>query len=122
MDRCQITARLIAQICNWWSLYARLVDRERHREAVTTRPELLAGVARQTRNAGQTRINISLSQSKMSRIKEKLVEASAFLQGLITTAEQSTSPQGWEHILLRIFERFIQPKLEKTGLPAPATG
>jgi len=122
MDRCQITARLIAQIYNWWSLYARLVDRERHREAVTTRPELLAGVARQTRHAGQTRINISLSHSKTSRIKEKLAEASAFLQGLISTAEQLTNPQRWERILLRIFEKFIQPKLENTGLPAPATG
>jgi len=122
MDRCQITARLIAQIYNWWSLYARLVDRERHREAVTTRPALLAGVARQTRHAGQTRINISLSHSKTSRIKEKLAEASAFLQGLISTAEQLTNPQRWERILLRIFEKFIQPKLENTGLPAPATG
>ena len=122
MDRCQITARLIAQIYNWWSLYARLVDRERHREAVTTRPELLAGLARQTRHAGQTRINISLSHSKTSRIKEKLAEASAFLQGLISTAEQLTNPQRWERILLRIFERFIQPKLENTGLLAPATG
>ena len=118
MDRCQVTACLIAQIYNWWSL----VDRERHREAVTTRPELLAGVARQTRHAGQTRINISLSHSKTSRIKEKLAEASAFLQGLISTAEQLTNPQRWERILLRIFERFIQPKLENTGLPVPATG
>ncbi|MFM8763561.1 MAG: transposase [Spartobacteria bacterium] len=122
MDRCQVTARLIAQIYNWWSLYARLVDRERHREAVTTRPELLGGVARQTRHAGQTRISISLSHSKVSLIKEKLAEASAFLQGLITTAEQLTAPQRWERILLRIFEKFIQPKLENIGLPLPATG
>ena len=122
MDRCQVTARLIAQIYNWWSLYARLVDRERHREAVTTCPELLGGVARQTRHAGQTRINISLSHSKISRIKEKLAEASAFLQGLISTAEQLSNPQHWERILLRIFEKFMQPKLANTGLPAPATG
>ena len=122
MDRCQITARLIAQVYNWWSLYARLVDRERHREAVTTRPELLAGVARQTRHAGQTRINISLGHSKTNRIKEKLGEASAFLQGLISTAEQLTNPQRWECILLRIFEKFIQPKLANAGLPVPATG
>jgi hypothetical protein len=26
LDRCQVTARFIAQIYNWWSLYARLVD------------------------------------------------------------------------------------------------
>jgi len=57
-----------------------------------------------------------------SRIKEKLAEASAFLQGLISAAEQLTNPQRWELILLRIFERFIQPKLENTVLPTPATG
>jgi len=57
-----------------------------------------------------------------SLIKEKLAEASAFLQGLITTAEQLTTPQRWERILLRIFEKFIQPKLENIGLPLPATG
>jgi hypothetical protein len=58
----------------------------------------------------------------MSRIKEKLAEASAFLQGLISTAEQLTNPQRWERILLRIFEKFIQPKLANTGPPVPATG
>jgi hypothetical protein len=63
MDRSQITARLIAQIYSWWSLYARLVDRERHREAVTTRPELLAGVTPQTRHTRQTRINVSVARS-----------------------------------------------------------
>jgi hypothetical protein len=45
-----------------------------------------------------------------------------FLQGLISTAEQLTTTQRWERILLRIFERFIQPKLENTGLSALATG
>jgi hypothetical protein len=45
-ERCQITARLIALIDNWWSLFVRLVDGERHREAVTSRPTLLGGVAR----------------------------------------------------------------------------
>jgi hypothetical protein len=59
---------------------------------------------------------------KISRIKEKLAEASAFLRGLIFTAEQLTNPQRWERILLRVFERFTQLKLENTGLPAPTTG
>jgi hypothetical protein len=122
IDRCQVTARLIAQIYNWWSLYARLVDTEKHREAVTTRPELLGGVGRQTKHAGQTQINISLTHGKSNSIKAKLAEASAFLQGLITTAEQLTNPQRWELILLRIFEKFIQPKLQNAGLQTLATG
>jgi hypothetical protein len=121
IDRCQVMARLIAQIYNWWSLYARLVDTEKHREAVTTRPELLGGVGRQTKHAGKTQINISLTHGKSNSIKAKLAEASAFLQGLISTAEQLTNPQRWELILLRIFEKFIQPKLENTGLPTLAS-
>jgi hypothetical protein len=118
--RCQVTARLIAQIYNWWSLYARLVDREKHREAVTTRPELLGGVARQTRHAGQTRISVNLNHSKGHRIKSQLAEASAFLQGLVASAEQLTHVQRWERILLRIFEKYIAPKLLTTGPPSPA--
>jgi len=120
LDRCQVTARLIAQIYNWWSLYARLVDRERHREAVTTRPELLGGVARQTRHAGQTRISVNLSHAKSTKIKTQLEEASSFLQTLLTTAEQLTNPQRWERILLRIFEKFISPKTLHSLLPTPA--
>ena len=120
LDRCQVTARLIAQIYNWWSLYARLVDRERHREAVTTRPELLGGVARQTRHAGQTRISVNLSHAKSTKIKTQLEEASSFLQTLLTTAEQLTNPQRWERILLRIFEKFITPKTLHSLLPTPA--
>ena len=115
--RCQVTARLIAEIYNWWSLYARLVDREKHREAMTTRPELLGAVDRQTRHAGQTRISVNLSHSKGHRIKSQLAEASAFLQGLLASAEQLPHAQCWERILLRIFEKYIAPKLLTTSTP-----
>src|SRR4051794_31933795 len=48
VQRCQILARIIALIYNWWSLYTRLAIPHRHTEATTSRP-LLYGVARQTR-------------------------------------------------------------------------
>lgn len=78
---------------------------------MTTRPELLGGVASQTRHAGQTRISVNLSHSKGHRIKSQLAEASAFLQGLLASAEQLTHAKRWERILLRIFEKYIAPKL-----------
>ena len=31
-ERCQITARLIAQVYNWWSLFVRMADPHRHHE------------------------------------------------------------------------------------------
>ena len=52
LKRCQHMARLIALIYNWWSLFVRLADPDHHREAITSRPLLLHGIARQTHHAG----------------------------------------------------------------------
>jgi hypothetical protein len=59
----------------------RLVDREKHREAVTTRPDA------------------NPSHSTANRVQSQLAEASAFLQSLLTTADQLTRV---ERILIRI--------------------
>lgn len=61
--------------------------------------------------AHQTRISVNLSHSKGNRIKSQLAEASAFLQGLLASAEQLTHAQRWERILRRIFEKYIATKL-----------
>ena len=59
--RSQITARIIALVYNWWSLFTRLADPKKHREAITSRPLLLYGVGRKTTHAGQTKITITPS-------------------------------------------------------------
>ena len=43
LTRCRHMARLIALVYNWWSLFERLADPDRHREAITSRPLLLHG-------------------------------------------------------------------------------
>jgi hypothetical protein len=57
--RCQILARTIAMIYNWWSLFTRLAIPNRHTEAITSRPLLLKGVARQTTHSNQTMLTIT---------------------------------------------------------------
>ena len=47
-ERCQILARIVALIYNWWSLFTRLAIPNRHTEATTSRPLLLHGIGRQT--------------------------------------------------------------------------
>ena len=59
LTRCRHMARLIALTYNWWSLFVRLADPDHHREAITSRPPLLHGVARQTHHAGQTRLTVT---------------------------------------------------------------
>ena len=68
---CRLMANLVALVYNWWHLYVRLYDAEHHREAITSRPALLGGVARMTRHSGQSTIKVSLLHDK----KELLVEA-----------------------------------------------
>ena len=41
LSPCRLVANLIALFYNWWNLYVRFHDEERHREAITSRPALM---------------------------------------------------------------------------------
>ena len=41
---CRLIARMIALIYNWWSLFVRLAEPDKHYEAIVSRPLLLHGV------------------------------------------------------------------------------
>jgi hypothetical protein len=43
-------ARINALICNWWSVFVRLVIPSHHTEEVTSRPFLLSAVAKETQH------------------------------------------------------------------------
>ena len=105
--RCQIAARNIALIYNWWSLFARLVDPSKRREAITSRPMLLGAVARRTTHAGQVSLTITPAHGAAGKIQELLRRATTFLKGLMNTAEQLTSTERWRQILSKIFERQL---------------
>jgi hypothetical protein len=110
-ERCQIMARYIALIYNWWSLFVRLLCADKHSEAITSRPMMLAGVARQTMHAGQKKLTISLNHGKATEIKDMAEAACQFLKGLIEAAEQLTQPERWRRILSRIFIKFLDGRL-----------
>ncbi len=77
-------ASLVALIYNWWHLYARLFDGEDHREAITSRPELLGGVARRTRHSGQKTVEGSLQHKNGAQIAQAITMVSSALQRLNT--------------------------------------
>ena len=98
----------MALIYNWWSLFVRLLCPDKHSEAITSRPMMLGGVARQTLHAGQKKLTISLGHGKAAEIKQMAAVASEFLKGLIAAAEQLTQPERWRRILSRIFVNFLE--------------
>jgi len=119
--RCQIMARIIALIYNWWSLFVRLAIPERHAEAITSRPLLLYGVGKQTRHGGQTTITITSAHSQAQSIQRVLMSITEFLSEVEATARQLSWKERWRMILARIFVKFLRgrPLASPDLFPAP---
>jgi Transposase DDE domain group 1 len=105
--RCLIAARTIALIYNWWSLFVRLADPSKRREAITSRPLLLGAVGRRTTHSGQVCLTITPAHGEAGKIREMLTRVTTFLTGLMEAAEQLTSGERWHRILSKIFEKQL---------------
>ena len=121
MHRCQVMARVVAQVYNWWSLYVGLALTDRHAEACTSRPLLLHAIGRQTRHAGQTLLTLTSAHAYARKAWESVCQVGAFLAELRSTARQLTWEERWRRIVERAFARFLsgQPPPNRNPLPAP---
>ena len=106
LKRTQITARKTAIVYNWWSLFVRLIDPMTKREAITSRPLMLTGVARATKHARGTTLFLNSSHAQTQKIQEKLVDLTQFLRKL-QSAPQLTSIERWCRILGRALVKFL---------------
>jgi hypothetical protein len=103
--RCQVAARNVALMYNWWSLFVRCANPLRTREAVTSRPLLMYAVGRRADHSNQTKVVLTSTHAEAAKAQELLTNLSLFLSGLKNTAEQLTSAQCWE----RMWERILTP-------------
>jgi hypothetical protein len=115
--RCQVAARHVALIDNWWSLFTRLAEPTRPREALTRRPLLLSAVGRLVRHGGQTILRLTSQHAAAAQAQQLLTGLSLFLSGLQNTAEQLTSAECWRRIYARILAPYLQPQ---AALPGPS--
>jgi hypothetical protein len=107
---CRLMANLVALVYNWWHLYVRLYDAEHHREAITSRPALLGGVARLTRHSGQSTIKVSLQHEKRDLLVAAITQVSSTLQRFHAIAQQWPQPQRWTLLLTHIFRHWLGGK------------
>jgi len=107
--RCQVAARNVALIYNWWTLFVRLAEPDRPREAITSRPLLLCAVGRLVEHAGQTVLRLTSSHAEARQAQTLLTRLSLFLSGLQNTAEQLTKAECWRRIWARILEPWLRP-------------
>jgi hypothetical protein len=114
MERCNLSARAVALIYNWWSWYVRLAHPKARMEAITSRPLLLSGVARLTRHAGQSRLLVTLNHASGDRIKTMIANIRKGLDYALVTAPQLPKTERWRALLRYIVDKIITSKSKKS--------
>ena len=123
IERCNLSARAVALIHNWWSWYVRLAHPKKRLEAITSRPMLLSGVARLTQHAGQSRLLLTLTHAAGDQIKSMIANIREGLDHILATAPQLPKAERWRALLRYIIDKIIQTKPKNPpplGLPPPA--
>jgi hypothetical protein len=123
LHRCRIISRMVALVYNWWSLYARLLNPDKHHEAITSRPLMLQSVGRKTTHAGQTTVTITSTHAKVTVVQAAMQELTRFFKELTRTAEQLGVAGRVRLIAQRAFRKLLAslPPLPTPKL-LPATG
>jgi inactivated superfamily I helicase len=100
-------AHFIALVYNWWNLFVRLAEPDRHLEAITSRPLLLTAIAERTRHARQTTLRVSSAHAKAGWAANVLSTIARFLRELMQNAEQLTADERWRRILARAVRSWL---------------
>ena len=118
MERCNLSARAVALIYNWWSWYVRLAHPKTRLEAITSRPLLLSGVARLTRHAGQSRLLLTLTHAAANEIKSMIANIREGLGHVLASAPQLPKPDRWPALVRYIVSKILSAKPQ---IPPPPT-
>jgi hypothetical protein len=97
----------VALIYNGWSGYVRLAHPKARLEAITSRPLLLAGVARLTQHAGQCRLLVTLTHAASDRVKTLTANVRKGLRFVSTSAPQLSKAERWIALVRYIIEQFL---------------
>jgi hypothetical protein len=115
----RLMANLIALFYNWWNLYLRFYDDGHHREAIRTRPMLMAGVGRQVQSGGQRTVKVSVLHEKADVIAQAVTRISKELHEIHAITERWDVHQKWALLLTRLLRRWLGGKW-LPGLPGEA--
>ena len=100
-------ARLIAIVANWWNVFCRLANGEKHMEPVTSRPMLLGLVGRIVKSGRQRTMHLTSTHVEAERIREALTRIGVFLGRISSTAPQLEFIRKWTLILRVAFRKFL---------------
>lgn len=110
--------RAVALVYNWWSWYVRAANPQARREALTSRPLLLAAVGRATHSGGRTELHLTPMHAEVGLIKTMITNIQAAIAYVRRAAEQLPKTDRWRVLLGYICERITR----QTVLPSPPPG
>jgi Transposase DDE domain group 1 len=122
LARCRLTACMVALVYNWWNIFVRLAEPDKHLEAITSRPLLLAGIAERTRHGRQTSLRIASTHGRARWAQRVLTDVARFLRRLTNSAEQLTAADRWARILAHAVRSWLKGRRlrDPPRLVAPA--
>ena len=104
---CRLMARMIALVYNWWSLFVRLAEPNKHLEAIVSRPLLLHGIGKQTTHAGQKTLTITSTHGRVNYIQETYQRINDFFNQLKVIAPQLSPIHCWYRILSEAMKKYL---------------
>jgi len=117
--RSQLMARLVGLVCNWWGILTRMGTGGRHREAITTRPALIEGVAQRTEHAREVTLEMTSLHGKAKKIANLLSGISEYLHKFLAGATQLDGKERWTTLLRQIFWYFYRGSPQAGGSMSP---
>ena len=122
LARCRLAAQMVALFYNWWNLFVRLAEPDKHLEAITSRPLLLSAIGERVRHGRQTTLRVASTHGQAGWARGALASVAHFLRCLIDAAEQLTADQRWSRILSQALKSWLKGRLLRAPprLMAPA--
>ena len=107
ITRTKTMARLVGLIYNWWNIFCRLAEPNKHMEAKTSRPLLQNIIGRISKSGGYRIVYLSPIGKQSEKILHKLNKVSEFISSIHSTATQLSKKEKWGLILREAFKKFF---------------
>ena len=118
---CRAISRLIAIVANWWNVFCRLADGDKHLEPTTSRPMYMGVVGRLIVSGRKRLLHLTSTHLKASEIQSSLMRIGEFMKRISAIAEQLDFNRVWELIILAAFRKWLGGNRGKGLLPEPLT-
>ena len=116
LKRCKVMARLTALVCNWWNVFLRLAEPTEHKEALTSRPEILHLIATLVMHGGKKVLRFCSLHENASCVKRAFDRLHRVFSGIDSIAGQLDRPTVWAIQLSVAFYAWLRGKVLKVPL------